>query len=109
MTVVEVENSGGKREETSARTATAESVRSLTKAAVVRGGGSRHFCPSAEKTRECNHVVQCVTRELEVLTGIPPGCFVDSDEFPRRGSRVHQFAAVDTRITVNLESTCQKR
>ncbi|KYN42528.1 hypothetical protein ALC56_03074 [Trachymyrmex septentrionalis] len=48
----------------SARIVTAESVRSLTKAAVVRGGGSRHVCPSAEKTRECNHVVQCVTREL---------------------------------------------
>lgn len=43
---------------------------SLTKAAVVRGGGSRHFCPSAEKTRECNHVVQCVTRELEILTRV---------------------------------------
>lgn len=63
MVAVVMENGGGSAREQRARFATAESVCSLTKAAAVRGGGSRHFCPSAEKTRECNHVVQCVTRD----------------------------------------------
>ncbi|KAH0948362.1 hypothetical protein HN011_010153, partial [Eciton burchellii] len=63
------------------------------------------------KTRECNHVVQCVARELELLASTP-GCFVDSDKFSRRGSEVLRSSAVstvDTRTTVNLEPTCQKR
>ncbi|XP_072767853.1 BTB/POZ domain-containing protein Tiwaz [Anoplolepis gracilipes] len=70
-----------------------------------RARGSRHSYPS---TRECNHVVQCVTRELELLAR---RCFVDSDRLsrPRRDSRRPQTAAVDTRTTVNLEPTCQKR
>lgn len=66
------------------------------------------FVLPRSKTRECNHVVQCVIRELELFAR---RCFVDSDRFsrPRRDSRVPQSAAVDTRTTVNLEPTCQKR
>jgi len=49
-------------------------------------GGARAaratFVPQP-KTRECNHVVQCAARELELLAGTP-GCFVvDSDKFSR--------------------------